>query len=111
MFIDDPIQVFFKVTPTYEKKPSCPAAFDWNGIHYVITASEMEWVDFRRKGRFERNMSDAHLATAATKGSLGVGRFYFQIVTSMGERFVIYYDRAPSKLEPKGSWILLKRIN
>ncbi|HWS23668.1 MAG TPA: DUF6504 family protein [Anaerolineales bacterium] len=111
MFIDEPIEVFFETVPLREKKPPCPAAFEWGGVRYQIISSEQEWVDFNRKGRFARNMSDAHLATSAKKGSLGVGRFYFQVATSAGERFVIYYDRAPTKQEPKGSWVLLKRID
>lgn len=106
MFIDERVTVIFLIPPARGKTPPCPNTFEWNGKVYEIEASEKEWVDFTRKGRFARNMSDAHLATAGNKGSLGVGRFYFQIRTASGERFVIYYDRAPNKQDLRGSWVL-----
>lgn len=110
MFIDERVTVRFTTPPVREKSPPCPDAFEWNGKVYEIEVVEQEWVDFTRKGRYARNMSDAHLATAATKGSLGVGRFYFQARVTSGERFVIYYDRAPTKQDPRGSWVLYRSV-
>lgn len=110
MFIDERVTVRFNSPPVREKSPPCPNAFEWRGIAYEIEIVEKEWFDFTRKGRFARDMSDAHLATASTKGSLGVGRFYFQVRVSNGERFVIYYDRAPIKQDLRGSWVLYRSI-
>lgn len=110
MFIDERIEVYFHEPPTYEKSPHCPNAFEWNGTRYEVLRSDKEWVDFTRRGKFARNMSDAHLESASSKGSLGVGRFFFEVITTTGEYFVIYFDRAPTKRDNKGSWVLYKSI-
>ncbi len=78
-FIDAAIIVTYQTEPLLEKKPDCPTAFEWNEKAYQITEKIMEWVDYSRHGRMARNMSDAHSAAASSKGSWGVGRFYFRV--------------------------------
>lgn len=107
-FYDEPIQVIFKVPPTYEKSPDCPQAFIWRGDTYMITEVFEEWIDFERRGRNARNMKPAHAASARIKGSWGVGRFFFRIKVDSGQCFEIYYDRAPENCDDrKGNWFLL----
>lgn len=106
-FYDDPIEVIFKEPPTYEKSPSCPQAFIWQGETFLITELLEEWVDYTRRGRMARNMSPAHAASARIKGSWGVGRFSFRVRVESGRFFEIYYDRAPEDCDDrKGNWFL-----
>ena len=110
-FIDLPIIVKYNEPPMYEKKPDCPNAFDCGGEVYLIREMLNEWVDYTRRGRMARNMSDAHSKTAAGRGSWGVGRFFFRVSTESGRIFDIYYDRAPKGIdERKGHWVLFREI-
>jgi hypothetical protein len=110
-FIDTAITVFYAEPPLLEKKPRCPDAFEWDGKRHEIMEMVMEWVDYTRRGRMARNMSDAHSKAAAGKGSWGVGRFYFRVKTGDNRFFDIYYDRAPKGLdERKGRWVLFREF-
>jgi hypothetical protein len=58
-----------------------------------------------------RNMSDAHSAAAARKGSWGVGRFFFRVLTTDSRVFDIYYDRAPKGINNrKGLWFVFREF-
>ncbi|NLF50519.1 MAG: hypothetical protein GX577_05235 [Leptolinea sp.] len=58
-----------------------------------------------------RNMSEPHSASAAVKGSWGVGKFFFRVETYCGRVFDIYYDRAPKgSTNRKGIWFVFKEI-
>ena len=106
-FYDDPIEVFFAKPPTYEKSPSCPQAFSWRGETYTVSEVLEEWIDFERRGKMGRNMKPAHAATAAIKGSWGVGKFYFRVKVATGQFFELYFDRAPENCDDrKGNWFL-----
>ena len=106
-FIDEPITVEFKGTPILEKTPTCPDGFIWQGIKFEIEECINEWRDFRRRGRMARNMRDEHLKQAATKGSWGVGRFFFRVMVKQGRIFDLYYDRAVKDVyDRKGNWYL-----
>lgn len=106
-FIDEPIQVEFDAPPALEKSPPCPQRFTWRGQIFTITNTLEEWVDTARRGRMARNMSPAHLSSAARSGSWGVGRFYFRVRVNTGQIFEIYYDRAPQDADNrKGGWFL-----
>ena len=72
-FIEEPIEVYFDITPLFEKKPGCPDAFDWRGELFRITELLSEWTDYRRRGKMARNMQPAHAEIATRKGSWGVG--------------------------------------
>jgi len=110
-FIDTAINVFYNNPSLLEKKPDCPDAFEWDGKRLEIREMVMEWVDYTRRGRMARNMSDAHSKVASSKGSWGVGRFYFRVKTDNERVFDIYYDRAPKGLEErKGHWVLFREF-
>lgn len=113
-FFDEPIDVIFDKPPVFEKSPPCPSAFIWRGDSYRVTAMLETWVDYARRGRMARNMQPAHAASAARRGSWGVGRFHFRVQVEGGRVFDLYYDRAPASADDrKGRWILLgeRRIN
>lgn len=111
-FIDEPIEVHFDVPPMLEKTPPCPNAFTWQGKTLYIEKSLAEWVDYRRRGRSERNMQPAHAQQASRAGSWGVGRYYFRVQVDDGRIFEIYYDRAPGDVNHrKGSWFIWGQRN
>jgi hypothetical protein len=107
-FYAEPIEVIYETPPLLSKKPTCPVGFIWRAQTYHITEMLAEWVDYQRRGRMRRNMSDAHAATARLRGSWGVGRFFFRVRVEDGRVFDIYYDRAPGSVEERqGSWVML----
>lgn len=110
-FFDDQITVEFDSPLIYEKTPVCPNRFTWCDQKYEIVDILLEWRDFERRGRSARNMRPAHAEAASTKGSLGVGRFYFRIKTDNNQYFDLYYDRAPKDaIHRKGSWFLFREL-
>lgn len=110
-YIGETIVPIFKVPLPREKTPTCPDGFAWGEEELIIERSIQEWVDFGRRGKYEKNMSEPHLEAALVKGSFGVGRFFFQVVVSDGRVFEIYFDRAPTKKSKTGSWILYKQLD
>lgn len=99
--------MIFQQEPTYEKTPPCPDAFIWRGERFEITAVLSERRDFTRRGRMARNMSPDHTSRASHIGSLGVGRFFFQVRVHNGRIFELYYDRAVKDADDrKGHWVL-----
>ena len=106
-FIGQEIQVEFDKQPALEKKPPAPDRFNWNGQAFHVETSLSEWQDYGRRGRMAHNMRPHNKAKALRRGSWGVGRFYFRVLTSSGRIFDLYYDRAPKNVEDrKGSWFL-----
>jgi len=97
-FLDEAIEVEYDRPPLLEKKPACPDRWVWRGETLRVTSALAEWSDFTRRGRFARNMRPAHATVAASRGSWGVGRFFFRVEVEDGRIFDIYYDR-----EPKGA--------
>ena len=110
-FLHQPISVIFDKPQTLEKKPACPDGFIWNDQTYRIVENLEEWHAYERKGRMAANMRPVHLESAKTKGSWGVGRFYFRVKVADGKLFELYYDRAPkgSKLR-QGTWFLVSEL-
>lgn len=110
-FFDEPIEVIFSQPPVREKAPHCPDGFTWNGKIYHVQEALSEWTDFTRRGKMGRNMRPAHAATAATRGSLNVGRYYFRVQVEAGRVFDIYYDRAIKNVDDrKGQWFLYREL-
>lgn len=110
-FFDETIQVLFDVPPVREKAPHCPNGFVWNNKRYRVTESLSEWTDFTRRGKMAKNMRPAHAMTAATRGSLNVGRYYFRVQVDTGQIFDIYYDRAMKSVDKrKGEWFLYREL-
>lgn len=101
-----------------EKTPSCPNGFDWQGRSYRVAEMLAEWSDFSRRGKMARNMRPSHAATASTRGSWGVGRFFFRVRRAegplwadSGQVFDLYYDRAPKDANRrKGQWFLYREM-
>ena len=110
-FYDQPIEVHFDTPPTYEKSPTCPNGFVWDEKTYRIKRSLSEWTDFKRRGKYARNMRPAHAEVASGRGSLNVGRFYFRVRVDTGQIFDIYYDRAMKSVdERKGQWFIFREF-
>jgi len=106
-FIGQEIRVNFDHEPALEKKPSVPDRFDWEGVTYQVESLLSAWQDFQRRGRMAHNMRPHNAAKARRRGSWGVGRFYFRVLTEGGRIFDLYYDRAPKNAgDRKGSWFL-----
>lgn len=110
-FYDESIEVLFEKPPVYEKAPHCPNGFIWNGKTYQVIAALSEWTDFSRKGKMAKNMRPAHALTAATRGSLNVGRYYFRVEVNTAQIFDIYYDRAMKSVDDrKGQWLMYREL-
>jgi len=110
-FIGEEIEVGYDTSPLLEKKPGCPDRFAWGEQVFEITELLREWHDYRRRGRMARNMAPAHAAIAEQRGSWGVGRAYFRVVTTGGRIFELYYDRAPKDADRrKGAWFLYREL-
>ena len=110
-FISEQVQPHFDEAPGLEKRPGCPAAFAWGGERYRIVEVLSEWHDYARRGRAAHNMRPSHAAAAERRGSWGVGRDYYRVLTDSGRVFDLYFDRAPaSALERKGAWFLLREL-
>lgn len=111
-FIGEEIEVNFDVPPVRRKTPPCPDGFTWQGRVYPVREKMAEWSDFNRRGKMARNMQPAHAAAAASRGSLGVGRFFFRVKVESGEVFDIYYDREVRSVNDKlGHWYLYRQIS
>ena len=110
-FIGERIDVQFDKAPTFSKKPGCPHRFVWRGQTYRVIETLSEWKDYGRRGHMARTMSPVHALRAASRGSWGVGRFYFRVRVDTGQIFDLYYDRAPKKADDrKGAWFLFSEI-
>ncbi len=111
-FIDSEISVGFRNSPQKSKMPGCPDWFEWKEQRFEVVKMVAAWDDLRRRGRMARNMSDAHSARATHRGSWGVGRFFYRLVTQEGRCFDVYYDRAPQGVDDReGKWFLLSERN
>ncbi len=110
-FIGEMVEVHFIQPPALEKIPGPPDSFLWRGETFAIVEVLSEWHDYRRRGRMARNMQPKHAATAARRGSWGVGQDYFRVRTAGGRFFDLYYDRAPKDVDQrKGGWFLDKEL-
>lgn len=106
-FIDEPIEVIFHEEPLFSKVPPCPNAFIWREEFFPVIEMLETWQDYKRRGRYARNMREEHLRVALRRGSWGVGRFHFRVLVPEGRVFQIYYDRAPENVNDRsGSWFL-----
>ncbi|MBK9924468.1 MAG: hypothetical protein IPP66_04170 [Anaerolineales bacterium] len=110
-FLDQPIEPIFDTPPALEKSPDCPNGFIWGSKTYHIIEMLSSWSDFTRRGKMARNMRSAHAATASTRGSLNVGRFYFRVKVDTDQIFDIYYDRAMKNVDDrKGQWLVYREM-
>ncbi|MEA3326540.1 MAG: DUF6504 family protein [Chloroflexota bacterium] len=111
-FISESISVLFSTPPNFIKKPTCPDSFNWQGRSYNVVKCLSEWTDFTRRGRMSNNMQPQHAEVASQRGSWGVGKFYFDVLTQDKQTFRLYYDRAPKNAyDREGKWILLAELS
>lgn len=93
--------------PVYAKTPTPPQAFIWQGNEYGVKEILLEWKDFERRGKSSRNMRPSSQLKAAKRGSRGVGRFHYQVLTQEDQIFQLYFDRASWDQDTQtGEWIL-----
>lgn len=110
-FLDQPIEVLFDTPPAREKTPDCPNGFIWDDKTYHVIEMLSSWSDFKRRGKMARNMRPEHVAVAASRGSLNVGRFYFRVRVDTNQIFDIYYDRAMKNVDDrKGQWFVYREL-
>jgi hypothetical protein len=110
-FIDAEIEVAHDRPPALSKKPPAPDSFVWRERTYRVLDVLSTWTSYERRGRMADNMAPAHLATAARRGSWGVGRFYFRVRTEGGSVFDLYYDREPESAGDRaGHWFLWREL-
>jgi hypothetical protein len=110
-FIDAEIQVSHARPPSLTKTPPAPDSFVWGGQPHRILDVVSTWTSYERRGRMADNMAPAHLATAARRGSWGVGRFYFRVRTESGAVYDLYYDREPESAGDRaGHWFLWREL-
>lgn len=110
-FIGDRVEVSFGARRGFAKRPECPAGFTWGSELHVVKKCLSEWRDYTRRGKMSHNMRPSHLVAAAKRGSRGVGKFFFRVLTEDERVFDLYFDRAPnSALEGSGSWYLLREL-
>jgi hypothetical protein len=110
-FIAEEIEVTLDHPPILAKKPDPPSGFIWKGENFRVVEVISRWFSYERKGRMAKNMKPEHLREARRRGSWGVGRFYFRVVTEADRIFDIYYDRAPENAgDRKGHWYLWREM-
>ena len=110
-FIDAEIQVTHDRPPPLSKKPPAPDAFIWGDRNLRVVDVLSTWTSYERRGRMADNMAPAHAATAARRGSWGVGRFYFRVRTDSGAVYDLYYDREPESAGDRaGHWFLWREL-
>lgn len=106
-FIGEEIMVDYDTPLVVVKKPRCPDRFTWGNEQFEVAELVSEWRDYGRRGRMASNMRPTNIRRAKTRGSWGVGRYYFQVRTTNDREFVFYYDRAPKGRDQReGSWHL-----
>ena len=110
-FIGEAIRAEFDDAPSVEKNPTCPNRFVWRDETYAIVELLSEWRDYGRRDRMALNMRPEHAAAAVRRGSWGVGRIYFRVLTDSKQIFDLYYNRAPKSVrERKGDWQLFREL-
>ncbi len=110
-FIGAQIEAYHDRTPAFLKRPGAPDGFTWEGRTYRVVEVLKAWHDYSRRGRMAQNMRKSHLKAASRRGSWGVGRDYYRVLTASGERFELYYDRAPKgAARPEGAWFLFRQL-
>jgi len=106
-FIDEKIEVQYNQAPIYLRTPVPPDRFVWREKIWDVVEVLEEWKDFDRRGKSAHNMRPANLLKAASRGSRGVGRFYYRVLTKDDRIFQLYFDRSVWNEEKNESgWVL-----
>ncbi|NSW51881.1 MAG: hypothetical protein HPY85_05210 [Anaerolineae bacterium] len=102
-FINESVEVVFVVPPVYGKTPTPPQSFIWQAKQWEIKQVMLEWKDYDRRGKSSHNMRPSNLLKAASRGSYGVGRFYYRVMTVDDRIFQLYFDRSVPREQ---AWVL-----
>jgi hypothetical protein len=106
-FINEVIEVHHAQPLLYAKTPTPPQAFIWQEKTFFVKEILLEWKDFDRRGKSSHNMRPSSQLKAAKRGSRGVGRFHYQVLTQDDQIFQLYFDRASWDQDTQaGEWIL-----
>ncbi|MFQ5857700.1 MAG: DUF6504 family protein [Anaerolineae bacterium] len=60
---------------------------------------------------YEKERGAYRVQASQRRGSWGVGRDYYRVLTDSGEVFDIYYDRKPKGRKLKGGWFLWSKVS
>ena len=108
-FLGETIHVEFDGQPLLQKRAGCPVRFRWREETHAVRELLSEWHRYERRGDMAENMTPAHAAAAQIRGSRGVGRDYYKVLTETDRVFTLYYDRSPKSADDKlGEWVLLE---
>lgn len=106
-FINEVVKVQHPRPLLYAKTPTPPREFSWQGNEYVVKEILLEWKDFERRGKASHTMRPSSMLKAAKRGSRGVGRFHYQVLTGDDRIFHLYFDRASWDQDTQaGEWVL-----
>lgn len=110
-FIAEEIEVRHRKKQIIKKTPDAPDDFSWRDNSFQVLEVLSSWFDFERRGKMSRNMQPHNLRVASRRGSWGVGRFFFRVLTTDGRIFDLYYDRAPEDATDRsGHWYLWREL-
>jgi len=114
-FYSEEIEACFEEEPLLEKRPGLPSGFIWRGREYRIVELQREWHDYRKRGKsaafYEKERGAYWVRASQRRGSWGVGRDYYRVLTDTSEVFDIYYDRKPKGGKSKGGWFLWRKVS
>jgi hypothetical protein len=106
-FINEVIEVQHAQPLLYAKTPTPPKEFIWQEKTFFVKEILLEWKDFDRRGKSSHNMRPSSQLKAAKRGSRGVGRFHYQVLTQDDQVFQLYFDRSSWDQDTQtGEWIL-----
>lgn len=106
-FVGEEISVTLPDRPHPRRDPPAPTSFCWRQREIQVRDIISEWWDYSHVPRGHRATRQAHREKASRRGSYGVGRHHFLILTDLG-RCEIYYDRRPTSPGGAGSWVLFR---
>jgi len=114
-FYSEEIEACFEEEPLLEKRPGLPSGFIWRSREYRVIELQREWHDYRKRGKsaafYEKERGAYWVQASQQRGSWGVGRDYYRVLTDTGEVFDIYYDRKPKGRKLKGGWFLWRKVS
>ena len=96
-FYNEPIEVQMREGVFLGKTPQAPLRFFWQGVCWEVKEVLLEWKDYERRGKSSRNMRPSNALKAISRGSFGVGRFYYRLLCTDDRIFQIYFDRAATR--------------
>ena len=106
-FINEAVEIQHAQAPVFAKTPTPPKEFLWQGAQHHVKEILLEWKDFERRGKSSHNMRPSSQLKAAKRGSRGVGRFHYQVLTEDDRIFQLYFDRSTWDQDTQtGEWVL-----